>query len=390
MTGLPVNAQTFWTGLVVAVVGFFSSFPIFLQGVLAMGATPAQASSALMAGAISMGLAGIVLSLWLKIPASVAWSTPGVAFLAVSAPDSAGFAGAVGAFVVAGVLSVIAGFWKPLARLAGSIPAPITMAMLSGVLLPICFVPFQALGEMPMVALPIMLTWYVVGRFSRLFAVPAAVAATLVLVVLHNGGGLPALDHMLTQPVFVMPVFSVSAALGLGLPLFIVTMATQNIPGVSVLRANNYHPPAGRMFATVGTFSILSAPFGAAATCVAAITAAMCCDENAHPDPAQRYMAAVWGGVFYCLFGVLAAFVTHVAGLAPPLAMATLAGVALFNVFAGSASAALKDDDTREAAALTFVATASGVSLFGLGGAVWGLAIGCIVHLVKLKTSQLR
>lgn len=387
---LPLNSQTFWAGLVVAVVGFFSSFPIFLQGVLAMGATPAQASSALMAGAVSMGLAGIVLSLWLKVPASVAWSTPGVAFLAVSAPDSAGFAGAVGAFVVAGVLSVIAGFWKPLARLAASIPAPITMAMLSGVLLPICFAPFQALGDMPQVALPIILTWYVVGRFSRLFAVPAAVVATLVLVAIHNGGGLPMPDQLLTQPVFVMPVFSLSAVLGLGVPLFIVTMATQNVPGVSVLKANNYHPPAGRMFATVGVFSILSAPFGAVATCVAAITAAMCCDETAHRDPAQRYMAAVWGGVFYCLFGVLAAAVTHIAGLAPSMAMASLAGVALFNVFAGSASAALKDERTREAAALTFVATASGVSIFGLGGAVWGLLIGCVVHLIKLRTTGLR
>lgn len=382
---MPLNAQTFWTGLVVAVVGFFSSFPIFLQGVLAMQATPEQASSALMAGAVSMGLAGIVLSLWLKVPASVAWSTPGVAFLAVSAPDSAGFAGAVGAFVVAGVLCVIAGFWKPLARLAASIPAAITMAMLAGVLLSICFVPFRALGEAPQVALPIMLTWYVVGRFSRLFAVPAAVLATLVLVVVHNGGGLAAPDHVLTHPVFVVPVFSVSAVFGLGLPLFIVTMATQNIPGVSVLKANNYQPPTGKMFATVGLFSILSAPFGAVATCVAAITAAMCCDEHAHPDPAQRYMAAVWGGVFYCVFGVMAAVVTHIAGLAPPMAMACLAGVALFNVFAGSASAALKDEDTREAAALTFVATASGVSILGLGGAVWGLLIGCVVHLIKRK-----
>ncbi|WP_299935527.1 benzoate/H(+) symporter BenE family transporter [uncultured Pelagimonas sp.] len=389
MFGLSLNAQTFWTGLVVAIVGFFSSFPIFLQGVEAMGASPAQASSAVMAGSVAMGIAAIFLSLRYKMPASVAWSTPGAALLAVSVPDAAGFAGAVGAFVFAGVLGVVSGFWRPLARLAAAIPAPITMAMLSGVLFSICLVPFRSLAEAPAIAVPIMLTWFVVGRFSRLFAVPASVIALVVLVVIQNDG-FPVPPDILTDPVVVVPVFSLSAILSLGLPLFLVTTATQNIPGVSVLKANGYEPPSGSLFATVGVFSILSAPFGAISTCVAAITAAMCCDENAHPDPAQRYMAAVWAGLFYCLFGVLAAGVTFIAGLAPPLAMATLAGVALFNVFANSASVALGNEDTREAAALTFVMTASGVTMLGLGAAVWGLLVGCAVHLIKLKTTRAR
>ncbi|SMX29675.1 Inner membrane protein YdcO [Pelagimonas phthalicica] len=387
MTALPFHTQTFWTGLVVAIVGFFSSFPIFLAGVEAMGASPTQAASAVMAGSISMGLAAIVLSLRYRVPASVAWSTPGAAFLAVSAPDAAGFAGAVGAFIIAGVLGVISGFWKPLARLAAAIPAPITMAMLSGVLLSICLVPFKALPDAPMVALPIIVTWFIVGRFSRLFAVPAAVVTLFLLVLWHNSG-LPQIDTVVTDPVFVWPVFSLSAALGLGVPLFIVTMATQNLPGVSVLRANGYEPPAGRLFATVGAFSVLSAPWGAASTCVAAITAAMCCDENAHPDKSQRYMAAVWAGVFYCVFGVFAAGVTNLAGLAPPLAMGVLAGVALFNVFANSAAAAISAEETREEAALTFVVTASGITLFGLGAAVWGLLIGCLVHVIKRRLAS--
>ncbi|MFY0623805.1 MAG: benzoate/H(+) symporter BenE family transporter [Pelagimonas sp.] len=377
------TTQTFFTGLVVAIVGFFSSFPIFLQGVTTVGATPGQAASALMAGAISMGLAGIVLSLWQKVPVSVAWSTPGVALLAVSAPDATGFAGAIGAFIFAGALTVIAGFWKPLARLAQSIPAPITQAMLAGVLLSICFTPFRALADAPWVALPILLTWFLVSRASRLFAVPAAVLATVVLIFVHNAGAVPMPEAALTSPVFTMPTFTLSAIVGLGLPLFIVTMATQNIPGMSVLNSNGYRPPAGKMFASVGAFSILSAPFGAAQTCLAAITAAMCSDENVDPDPAQRYWAAVWSGVFYCLFGIFAGAVTHFAALAPDFAVGSLAGVALFAVFMNSASVALKDDATREAAGITFLITASGVTLFGLGGAVWGLVAGCAVYLVQ-------
>ncbi|WP_425073932.1 benzoate/H(+) symporter BenE family transporter [Sagittula sp. S175] len=375
--------QAFSTGVVVAIVGFFSSFPIFLAGVEAMGATPAQASSALMAGGLAMAASGILLAFWTKTPASCAWSTPGAALLAGSAAATEGFSGAVGAFLIAGALTVVAGFWKPLVRLAQSIPGPITLGMLAGVLLPICLTPFRALADVPWTAAPILLTWFAVSRISRLFAVPATVLTTLALVLWHNGT-LPMPDHILTQPVWVTPTFSLPALIGLAVPLFIVTMATQNIPGVAVLKANGFTPPPGPMFVTVGAASILTAPFGAIATNLAAITAAMCSDEHAHRDPAQRYWAAVWAGVFYALFSIFAAVVTFVAASAPPMAMAALAGVALIPVFINSATTALKDDATREAAALTFVLTASGLTLFGIGSAVWGLLAGCLVHLLTL------
>ncbi len=378
-----MNSQPFWTGLVVAIVGFFSSFPIFLAGVTAMGAEGDIAASALMSGAVSMGLAGIVLSLWLKIPASVAWSTPGVALLAISTPDPAGFPAAIGAFLFAGALTVVAGLWRPLGRFARAIPAPLTQAMLAGVLFSICLGPFLALQDAPHIALPILLTWFVVGRINRLMAVPAAVIVALGLILIHNGGTVPAPDTILTKPVFVMPVLSWPTVIGLGLPLFIVTMAAQNIPGVSVLKANGYEPQTERLFGTVGLFSILSAPFGAASTCVAAITAAMCASEDAHPDPAKRYFAAVWAGVFYCVLGLFAGTVTHVAALAPEAVLPVLAGVALFTVFMTSAAAAWKEDATREAAAVTFLLTASGVTILGLGGAVWGLVAGGAVYLVQ-------
>ncbi|SPF79843.1 benzoate/H(+) symporter BenE family transporter [Pseudoprimorskyibacter insulae] len=374
--------QALATGIVVAIVGFFSSFPIFLAGVEAMGATEAQAASALMAGAIAMGVAGIGLALWRKIPASCAWSTPGAALLAASVPDQHGFAGAVGAFLVAGALVVLSGLWRPLVRLAQAVPGPITQAMLAGVLLPICLAPFRFLPETPVVALVILLTWFIVGRFSRLFAVPAAVLATLALTYLELGH-IPVPDHALTAPVWVTPAISLSGLISLALPLFIVTMATQNMPGISVLKSNGYAPSTGPFFVTVGAISILSAPFGAIQTNLAAITAAMCAGDSAHPDKAQRYWAAVWAGILYVLFGIFAAVVTYVASQAPLHAMEILAGVALIGVFTNSAAAAWKEDATREAAALTFVITASGLTLWGIGGAVWGLLAGCLMAALR-------
>ncbi len=374
--------QTISTGLVVAVVGFFSSFPIVLQGLAAMGASGAESASGLMMAAIAMGLAAIILSLWHKQPISVAWSTPGAALLAVSATPAAGFSGAVGAFLCAGALTVLAGLWRPLGRLAAAIPTTLAQAMLGGVLLPLCIIPFKAAVELPWQALSVILTWFIAGRFNRLFAVPAAVVAAAIVVVLNAGGSPVRPEHLVAAPVWTMPTFSVASAVGIGIPLFIVTMATQNIPGIAVMRSFGYTPDAGKLFSAVGGASILSAPFGAPATCLAAITAAMCSNEDSHPDRDQRYWSAVMAGVFYCLFGVFAVAITGFAAHADPLLMGTLTGVALIGVMANATFGALEVPAEREAAILTFAITASGITVFGLGAAVWGLAAGGIAYLL--------
>lgn len=372
-------ARTVSTGFVVAIVGFFSSFPIVLQGLISTGASDGLAASGLMAATLAMGLTGIALSLWKREPISVAWSTPGVALLAVTAPVEGGFAGAVAGFLIAGGLTMVAGLWRPLGRLATRIPAPLAQAMLSGVLVSLCIVPFRAIAETPYTALPIVLTWFVVGRINRLFAVPAAVLVALLVIGLAADFHLPLPDGVLIPPVPVAPEFSLSALLGIGLPLFVVTMATQNIPGIAILRSFGYTPPPGPLLTGVGSASVLSAPFGAPATCLAAITAAMCANEDSHPDPRQRYWSAVMAGIFYCLFGLFAAAITGIAALAPPLVLGTLAGVALIGIFANSAAAALEQPEYREAAAVTFLATASGMTVFGLSAAVWGLVLGGLV-----------
>ncbi|WP_164659807.1 benzoate/H(+) symporter BenE family transporter [Tropicibacter sp. Alg240-R139] len=379
--------QTISTGLVVAVVGFFSSFPIVLQGLFAMGATAPQAASGLMCAALAMGLTAIALSLLYRQPISVAWSTPGAALLAVSALPAGGFAEAAGAFVCAGALTVLAGMWQPLARLASAIPTTLAQAMLAGVLLPLCIAPFQAAAELPAQALPVIVTWFVAGRFNRLFAVPAAVIAAAIVVIVNAGEASITPDQVLTQPLWITPTFSLASTIGIGVPLFVVTMATQNIPGIAVMRSFRYTPKPGPLFASVGAASILTAPFGAAATCLAAITQAMCSNEDSHPNPALRYWSAIMAGAFYCILGVFAAAITDFVAHADPLLMATLAGMALIGVLANATHAALAMPDEREAAAITFVITASGITGFGLGAAVWGLLVGGIVYLLSRKST---
>ena len=375
--------QTVSTGLVVAVVGFFSSFPIVLQGLDAMGASSPQAASGLMMAAIAMGLTAIALSLLYHQPISVAWSTPGAALLAVSATPTDGFSGAIGAFLCAGVLTVLAGLWRPLGRLAAAIPTTLAQAMLGGVLLPLCILPFKAAVELPWQALPVILTWFIAGKLNRLLAVPAAVFAAALVVILTADGPSVYPSHILATPVWTMPTFSLASMIGVGIPLFVVTMATQNIPGIAVMRSFGYAPASGRLFSAVGSASLISAPFGAPATCLAAITAAMCSNEDSHPDPDQRYWSAIMAGVFYCLFGVFAVAITGFAAYADPLLMGTLTGVALIGVMANATSAALEVPAEREAAILTFAITASGITVFGLGAAVWGLLAGGIAYLVS-------
>tara|TARA_R110002020_G_scaffold400596_10_gene610925 strand:- start:28330 stop:29490 length:1161 start_codon:yes stop_codon:yes gene_type:complete len=368
------------TGLVVAIVGFFGTFPIVIQGLLAVGASPAQASAGLMASAMAMGLAAIALSLWFRMPVSVAWSTPGAALLAVSAAPQGGFPMAVGAFIVAGALTLAAGLVRPLGRAAAAIPASLAQAMLAGVLLPICLVPFAALPTLPAFIGPIIGAWIAGALVHRLAAVPVALLMTGALTLLM--GDISALDgaSLLTVPQWTTPEFSLTAAISIGVPLFIVTMATQNVPGVAILRSYGFTPPPAALLSTVGAGSIIAAPFGVFSICVAAITSALCANEDSDPDPDRRYLSAVMGGVFYCVFGLGAGLLTAFAAAVPDLVFAALAGLAVLNVMAGALRAALAADHGREAAVLTIAVTASGMTFAGIGAAVWGLLAGLLFY----------
>ncbi|MGF7161151.1 benzoate membrane transport protein [Rhodoligotrophos appendicifer] len=378
VAGLSLSALA--AGLLAAFVGFASSFAVVVAGLRGVGATQAEAASGLMALSLSMGLCAIYLSLRLKQPISVAWSTPGAALLASSGAIEGGFAAAVGAFILTALAIIVAGLWKPLGRAVAAIPAPLANAMLAGVLLSLCLAPVQAVRQLPALALAIIVTWAVVAKVNRLYAVPAAVLVTIVLIAWTTDLSTTTFGSLWPEPVFVMPQLTLSAVVGIALPLFIVTMASQNIPGIAVLKVNGYDPAPGPLFTTTGIFSLIAAPFGGHAVNLAAITAALCAGSDAHPDPRRRYWAAVVAGLAYVVFGLLAGAATAFISASPPILIEAVAGLALLGAFGSALMGAMQDMRDREAAVICFLVTASGVNLFGISGAFWGLVAGGAIH----------
>jgi benzoate membrane transport protein len=364
--------QPVFAGLIVAIVGFASSFAVVLKGLTAVGATQAQAASGLMAASIGMGACGVVLSLWRRQPISIAWSTPGAALLASSAAPAGGFAAATGAFLITGALIIIAGLWKPLGRAVAAIPPVLANAMLAGILLGLCLGPVRAMATVPLLATPVIVVWAVMFHFKRLFAVPAAVAVALVAIALSG----PAALDWHPRAELVAPAFAWSTIAGIALPLFLVTMASQNIPGMAVLNLNHYHPPAGPLFVTTGVFSLLTALFGGHTVNLAAITAALCAGPDAGPDRDRRWIAAVVGGCGYILLGLGAGAATAFIAASPPVLIEAVAGLALLGTLGGALLGALTPPETREAAVVTFLVAGSGVSFLGISGAFWGLLAG--------------
>ncbi|PDT54401.1 MULTISPECIES: benzoate/H(+) symporter BenE family transporter [Sinorhizobium] len=374
------SVQSLFMGVLIAFVGFASSFAVILHGLAGVGATEAQAASGLMALSVSMGVCAIVVSIVTRLPVSIAWSTPGAALLATSGSVPGGFNAAVGAFLVCGLLIVVAGLWKPLGRMVSAIPAALANAMLAGVLLSLCFAPVKAIAFNPLFGLPIVLAWAIVGSVNKLYAVPAALLAFVGVIAL--GVEMPETafaqlsSALVPKAEFVPPVLNAAAMISIALPLFIVTMASQNIPGIAVLKVNDYHPNPGPLFAATGLFSLFSAPFGGHAVNLAAITAAMCAGPDSHPDRNRRYWSAIIAGIAYIVFGLLAGAVTTFVSLAPPVLIEAVAGLALIGALSNSAVTAFAEARTREAAAITFLVTASGVSFDGVSGAFWGLIGG--------------
>ena len=367
-------------GLLTAFVGFASSFAVVLQGLGAVGADPAQAASGLMALSVAMGLCAMLLSWRRQMPISIAWSTPGAALLASSGAPEGGFAVAVGAFLVAGLLVIAAGAWKPLGRLIAAIPASIANGMLAGVLLSLCLAPVRAVAAMPAYGLAIVVVWLLVGRWKRLLAVPAAALVAILLIVVDLPAGQLS-GSLWPTPVPTAPAFSFAGLVGIALPLFLVTMASQNIPGLAVLSVNGYRPEPGPLFAATGLFSLAAAPFGGHAVNLSAITAALCAGPDAGPDPQRRWWAAAIAGAAYVAFGLAAALVTALAAVSPLLIQA-VAGLALLGAFSASIAGALADTGERDAAAVTFVVTASGITVMGISAAFWGLLAGAVVLLL--------
>jgi benzoate membrane transport protein len=374
--------QPVLAGLVSAVVGFASSFAIVLTGFQAAGASPAQAASGLLAICLGIGVCAIFLALRYRMPIAIAWSTPGAALLATTGTVEGGWPAAVGAFAIAAGLTILAGLIPWLARGIAAIPRPIASAMLAGVLLPLCTAPVRAAVDEPVLAIPVILTWAILMRYARPWAVPGAlVAAVAGIVISGAASGLAAAD-LRPQFQFTLPMVTVPAVIGIAIPLFLVTMAAQNVPGMAVLSTYGYRPPLRGVLLTTGAASAVAAPFGGHAVNLAAITAAITAGPDAHPDPDRRWLATIAQGAGQLILGLTAGVATALMVLSPPVLVIAVAGLALLPALADAVTSAVEAPSGREAAAITFVVTASGVAIAGIGSAFWGLIVGGLALLL--------
>lgn len=365
-------------GFIAVLVGYTCSAAIVFQAASAAGAGPDQISSWLLALGIGMGVTCIGLSLRYRSPVLTAWSTPGAALLATSlvgVPMSQ----AIGAFLFASLLLTIFGFTGWVETFMKHVPKSLAGAMLAGVLLRFGLDTFVSLHAQPALVGVMLVIYFGGRRLNSRYSVPLTFLGGLLWAVVTGLVHTEALSLSVARPVFTMPEFSLATLIGVGIPLFIVTMASQNIPGVAVMRANGYQTPVSPLIGWTGLTGLLLGPFGGYQFNLAAITAAICMSPEADRDPDRRYLAAVAAGIFYLITGLLGATVASLFTALPKELVMAIAGIALLGTIANSLSGALSDERERDAALVTFLVTASGLTLLNIGGAFWGLVFGLIV-----------
>jgi benzoate membrane transport protein len=372
--------------LVAALVGYGGTIAIVLAAAQALSASAAQTASWLLLVCLTKAIGSAALSQFTKLPVVLAWSTPGAALIAATSGYT--MAEGVAAFLFAAVLIVLTGLIPPLERAIRAIPKALGAAMLAGVLLPLAMKAPAALPLRPELVVPVIAVFLLVRLFNPVFAVLAALAFGLALSVWLGVPALPPEAFTWPVPVFIAPDFDMTALISLGLPLYLVTMASQNLPGFAVLQSAGYPPPVRPALVVSGGLSAVGALFGAHTINMAAITAAICMGPDVHPDPNQRWRVGVIYGGWWVLLGLAGPLVIGVLTIMPPELMAVIAGLALLVPLMGALSTAFELHETRFAAAVTLATGASGVALFGIGAAFWGLTAGLIVLIgERWKTS---
>nr|WP_314901467.1 benzoate/H(+) symporter BenE family transporter [uncultured Deefgea sp.] len=382
-----VSMSAVVAGFVTVLVGFTSSAVIVFQAAQALHATPAEIASWMWALGLAMGLTCIGLSLRYRVPVVTAWSTPGAALL-VTGVAGVTMPEAIGAFIVSGLLIVLMGVTGWFERAMQRIPQGIASAMLAGVLLRFGLGAFTALQTQFVLAGGMIVAYLFLRRFKPRYAIVGVLLCGLLIAAAQDSLHLEGIVLEFAMPVWTTPVFTLSSIASVALPLFMVTMASQNVPGVTVLRANGYKPPISPIITTTGITTVLLAPFGAFAINLAAITAAICMGKDACEDATKRYVAAVAAGVFYVLIGLFGATVAALFAAFPRELVLVVAGLALVNIIGNGLALAMRDETQREAAMMTFLVTASGLTLFAIGSAFWGLIAGAVTALVMHKRSN--
>ncbi|MCU7728683.1 benzoate/H(+) symporter BenE family transporter [Actinoplanes sp. KI2] len=372
----PLSAVT--AGLLALVIGVTSSAALVFAAARAAGATDAELASWMLALFVGMGVTCIGLSLRYRAPIVTAWSTPGAALLATGL-TGVSMREAIGAFVISAALITLAGVTGWFARVMNRVPVPLAAALLGGVLVQFGIGLFTQMQHSFALVVAMFATYLVCRRLLARYAVLAALAAGVLVAALTHTLHLTGVQLALAKPVFTVPAFSVPVAFGVALPLFVVTMASQNLPGVAVLRNDGYdRVPVSPLIGWTGATNLVLAPFGAFGLNLAAITAAICTGPQAHPDPRRRYLAGVWAGIFYLAIGLLGATVGSLLTALPTALVLGIAGIGLLGTISSSLTSALLTDRWREAAVVTFLATASGLKLLGIGSAFWGLIAGLL------------
>lgn len=389
MTSIP-SLSHLSAGFITVLVGYSSSTVIIFQAAEAAGATNAELISWLWALGVGMAISSIGLSLHYRQPVLTAWSTPGGALL-VTSLSGLNMAEAIGAFMFSSVLITLCGISGWLDRLMTFIPTSLASAMLAGVLMPFGLGLFTALENQLLMVGLMLSTFLLIKTSLPRYAVPITLLMGLIIANIQGDISFGTIHWQLASPVFIWPEFSFSSLIGVGLPLFIVTMASQNVPGLATLRAHGYTAPASPLISWTGLMGIILAPFGGFAFNLSAITAAICMGKEADSDAKKRYLASVSAGIFYLLAGLFAATIASLLTTLPKELIVAIAGLALLGTIASSLQAALHQEHSREATLLTFVITVSGVSILGIGSAFWGLVIGLgVYHLRKITPSTAR
>ncbi len=381
---LPLSPSHVAAGFVAVLVGYTSSVAIIFQAAQAAGASPAQLASWMWALGIGMGTTCIGLSLYFRTPILTAWSTPGAALL-VTGLDGLTMHEAIGVFLLTSTLLTLAGATGSFQRLMTFVPRHLAAAMLAGILVRFGMDAFSSMQTQPVLVAAMFGTWLFARFLLPRYTVPLALMCGIIVAGILGLLHLNTLDWTPARPVFMTPEFSWSAFIGVAIPLFIVSVTSQNVPGLAVLRANGYTTPASPLVGWTGFAGLVLGPFGGFSFNLAAITAAICMSREADPQPERRYMAAVWAGLFYLLTGIFGATVVSLFSAFPAELVAAIAGLALLGTIATSLAGALGEEQGRDAAIVTFLCTASGLALFGIGSAFWGLILGMLVHWMRAR-----
>ena len=375
------------SGFVAVLVGYTSAGAIVFQAAQASGASPDQIASWMWAVGVGMGLCGLLLSAWYKAPVIIAWSTPGAALL-ITSLDGLPMGEAIGAFIFCSALLALCGFSGWFDKIVKIIPTSLATAMLAGVLLRFSLNAFGAM-ESSTLLVGGMLTAYILGKkLNPVYAVPFTLISGVIIAFFTNQFGTIDIAIEPTVPVWMSPEFSISSLIGVGIPLFIVTMASQNLPGVATLRAHGYKTPASPLIGWSGITGLILAPFGGFAFNLGAITAAICMGETTNPDPSKRYHATIWAGIFCIIMGTFGGVVTSLFILFPDALVLAIAGIALMGTISNSLVAALNNTEEREAAFITFAITASGLTFFTIGAPFWGIVIGTAIHFFYSRANR--